>query len=296
MKIGYPCINLGITAIGPKTFRLATYSEAKFKQVVENNLDYLEKLLEFNVSKGLMFLRISSDVIPFASHPVCQVDWRHFYADRLKAIGAIIRKNRMRISMHPDQFVLINSPKEEIFQNSVAELVYHAQLMDSLGLGPSHKIQIHVGGVYDDRQASIERFISRYKLLPPVVRKRLVVENDHRLYSLADCLIISKRTGLPVLLDVFHHKCLNQGESVATALRKSAATWKQRDGLPMVDYSSQKPHGRLGSHVESINVRDFSDFIKSSGRKDFDIMLEIKDKEKSAVKALEILKKLKKIK
>ncbi|MFA6422313.1 MAG: UV DNA damage repair endonuclease UvsE [Candidatus Buchananbacteria bacterium] len=294
MKIGYPCINLSVNS-GAKTFRLATYSEAKLKEVVENNIFYLNEILQFNIANGLLFLRISSGMIPFASHPVCKVDWADFYKDELKKIGNIIKKNKIRISMHPDQFVLINTPKDQVLENSISELIYHNKLLDSFGLDCTHKIQIHVGGVYDDKQLSIQRFIERYKKLPLKVKKRLVVENDDRLYSLADCLFINKKTQIPVLLDVFHHKCYNQGENMALALKKAAATWSKSDGVPILDYSSQKPHARKGNHIESINARDFADFIKNIGRKDFDIMLEIKDKEKSALKAREILKKLKKL-
>ncbi len=290
MKIGYPCINLSIN-LKARTLRLATYSEEKFKEIVENNLNYLGKILEYNIANGILFLRISSDIIPFASHPVCDVDWAQYYSQELKKLGLVIKKNNIRISMHPDQFILLNSPNIKVLKNSISELQYHAKLLDSLKLNNSHKIQIHVGGVYDDKIKSLERFVLNYRKLPSKIKKRIVIENDDRLYSLADCLFINKKTGVPILFDVFHHKCHNQGESISLALKKAATTWKEKDGDPMVDYSSQKAHARKGSHAESLNPRDFLDFAKILGKKNIDVMLEIKDKEKSALKALELLRK-----
>ena len=172
----------------------------------------------------------------------------------------------MRISMHPDQFTLINSPDEGIFERSAAELAYHARVLDLLGLDRTARIQVHVGGVYGDKPASIDRFCARFELLPETVRRRLVVENDDRLYSVADCLQISRRTGVPVLFDSFHHRLNNSGESVAAALAMAAATWKKADGPPMVDYSSQKKGERPGSHAESIDLKHFARFIAADRR------------------------------
>lgn len=192
----------------------------------------------------------------------------------------------MRISMHPDQFTLINSLKGGIFKRSVRELLYHARILDLMGLGMDARIQIHVGGVYGDKNAGIARFIERYTKLPEEVKRRLAIENDDISYTLADCLRISDAVGIPVIFDVFHHELNSSGESIARALEKAAVTWKKRDGILMVDYSSQKRNARKGSHSESIDMKQFSAFLKKSRGIDFDLMLEIKDKEKSAVKAV----------
>ena len=252
-------------------------------------------MLEFNRDHGLLFLRITSDLVPFASHPVCAFPWPEEFAARFAALGSFIRQSAMRISMHPDQFTLINSPNEDIFRRSAAELAYHARVLDLLGLDSTARIQIHAGGVYNDKPASIDRFCSRFEQLPAAVRRRLTVENDDRLYGVADCLVISRRTGIPVLFDSFHHRLNSNGEGTAAALALAAATWKKADGLPMVDYSSQKKGERKGSHAESIDLRHFARFITAAAGIDFDIMLEIKDKEKSALRAREQLVKMKRI-
>ena len=152
------------------------------------------------------------------------------------------------------------------------------------------KIQIHVGGVYGDKQAAIARFVDRYKSLDPSLRRKLVIENDDRLFSLKDCLSVHERTTIPIIFDVFHHQCLNEGETLTMGLELASQTWKKSDGLPMVDYSSQQLGHRPGTHAQSIDLVLFQEFLNQTEGLDFDIMLEIKDKEKSGLKALEVLK------
>ncbi|MFW6129837.1 MAG: UV DNA damage repair endonuclease UvsE, partial [Atribacterota bacterium] len=214
MKLGYPCINISIGCTANSTFRLYNYSEDNMKAKIENNLNCLKKILKFNVEKGLLFFRISSDLVPFASHPVCKFNWKNEFKDEFIKIGNFIKKNNMRISMHPDQFVVINSLKEDVVKRSTDELVYHCDALDTMELDNTAKVQIHVGGVYGDKKKSIKRFIDNYSRMPLKVKKRLVVENDEKSYSLKDCLLISEKIKIPVIFDSFHHSCLNHGENI----------------------------------------------------------------------------------
>ena len=291
MKLGYPCINRSIGCTTNLTFRLASYSEENLLEKVEKNLNCLAKILEYNVKNGLLFFRISSDLVPFASHPICRVDWAKHFEKKFKQIGSYIKKYKIRISMHPDQFVLINSPRKIVVQRSIKELEYHCRVLDLMELDATAKVQIHVGGVYGDKEKSIERFINEYKSLPVIIKKRLVIENDHISYSLKDCISINKRIKISVLFDSFHHQCLNHGESIKEAIKMTQATWQKKDGLLMVDYSSQKPKKRKGTHAEHINIKQFEQFIKTTKGLNFDLMLEIKDKERSALKAIKVLVK-----
>ena len=290
MRIGYPCINRSLDCTSSSTFRLASYSENRFLQTVQNNLHCLKHILHYNLDHGMGFFRISSDIIPFASHPVCSVDWGRVYRKELVSTGDFIKNHNMRVSMHPDQFTLINSPNETVLTQSRSELSYHAYFLDLMKLGYDAKIQIHVGGVYGDKKAAISRFITNYELLSPAVKNRVVIENDDRLFSLKDCLDIHHATGIPVLLDIFHHQCLNNGETLQEALRLTVPTWQEQDGIPIVDYSLQQEGARKGKHRESINSADFKSFLNEARGFSFDLMLEIKDKEKSALKALDIMK------
>jgi UV DNA damage endonuclease len=282
MKIGYPCINRSIGCTANSTFRLRNYSEENLIQKVSHNLSCLKKILKFNVENQLLFFRISSDLVPFASHPVCQFDWVDHFKNDFKKIGAYIKTHKIRISMHPDPFVLINAKNKDIVQRSVKELDYHCLVLDSMELNATAKIQIHVGGVYGDQEKSVQRFIENYQSLPLKIKKRLVIENDHRSYSLKDCLSIHKKTKIPIIFDTYHHECLNNRESFRDAITKAHKTWKNKDGKLMIDYSSEGE--KKGAHSETINIRLFKKFLEQTQGLDFDVMLEIKDKEKSALK------------
>jgi len=292
MKIGYPCINNRIGCTANKTFRLASYSEERLKKTIKANLECLQKILEYNVSKGMLFFRIGSPLVPFASHPVCKFNWQNHFKKEFKKIGNYIKKNKMRISMHPDQFVLINALKKSIVKKSIKELAYHCQVLDLLELDASAKVQIHVGGVYENKEKSIKRFVKEYKKLPTFIKKRLAIENDHHMYSLKDCFYIHKKIGIPIIFDSFHHECYNNGESLKQAINLANKTWKKKDGCLMIDYSNQKKGERKGTHTENINIKKFTEFIKETKALNLDIMLEIKDKEKSALKAIKILKEV----
>ena len=286
MKLGYPCVNLGIGCKANTTFRLASYSEDRFIKSVENNLECLNRILKFNVENGLLFFRISSDTIPFASHPVCTFDWLNHFRAAFRKTGDFIRENDVRISMHPDQFIVLNSPKDDVVERSVKELEYHCMMLDQMDLGSSAKVQIHVGGVYGDKDGAMDRFVRRYDMLDPSVRQRLVIENDDRLFSLRDCMTIHNKCGIPVLFDVFHHECLNNGEEIRDCFEMISRTWKIKDGVPMVDYSNQEIGKRTGTHAKTIDLAKFKRFLRMIGGMELDIMLEIKDKERSALTAL----------
>ena len=289
MRIGYPCINRSIGCTANSTFRLKSYSEGRLFDTVANNLACLERILQENAQNGLLFFRVSSDIVPFASHEVCRADWVGAFRKDLARIGRLVRREGMRLSMHPDQFVLINALDPDIVRRSVAELEYHAELLDLMQLNRSAKVQIHVGGMYGDRERAMDRFVLEYRRLTPRVRKRLVIENDDRLFPLADCMDIYTRTGVPVVCDVFHHEVLNRSESTPEALAAAAATWKKTDGPAMVDYSSQASGRRPGAHTESIAESHFRRFVRLADGAHMDLMLEIKDKEKSALKALRLV-------
>jgi len=288
MRIGYPCINLSLDCRPSRTLRLANLTWDRLRALVAGNLACLERIVRWNAERGLLFLRITSDLVPLASHPANRFPWEEEFAPDFSRIGDLIRAARMRISMHPGQYTLLNSPRPEVVAAARADLAYHARVLDLLGLDRTAKIQIHIGGRYGDKAAALERFVREVERLDPAVRARLVVENDERLFNLDDCLAVSRATGLPVLLDVFHREVYPDGRTLPEALAAARATWGPQDGPPMVDYSSPLPGGRPGSHAHTLDEAHFRRFLAESAPHDFDLMLEVKDKEQSALRALEI--------
>lgn len=142
---------------------------------------------------------------------------------------------------------------------------------------------------------AMKNFEKNYNtILSPNVRRRLVVENDDRLYNVNDCLSIHDRTGVPLLFDSFHHRCYQSGGSlsVTNAFQMCCETWSKKDGLPMADYSDQEFGYRKGRHCTSIDLKDFRKFILQTRGLDYDLMLEIKDKQISATKAMDMLHEL----
>lgn len=290
MKIGYPCLNLSLGCTSSGTFRLRSFSPRLLGEKAASNLECLRRILTYNIAHDILFFRITSDLVPFASHPVCRCDWRRRFRVEFTGIGDFIRRHGIRISMHPDQFTLINAHDRGIVARSVRELRYHADVLDALGLDRAAKIQIHVGGLYGDRKKSIERFITRYRLLDERLRQRLVIENDDRNFTVADCLRIHHETGVPVLLDVFHHSLNNRGEPIEDVFPRVFSTWGRNDGLPMLDFSAQARGARRGTHIRSLPPSRFAQFLSCSKPYDFDVMLEIKDKERSARAAVRLAK------
>ncbi len=289
MKLGYPCINWNIGCTANSTFRLKSYSKQRLIDTVTANLACLERILAWNKQHNLLFFRLGSQLVPFASHPVCRFNWHKHFKDQFKQIGTYIKKNKMRISMHPDQFVLLNSPDTGVTKRSIKEVQYHCDVLDLMGLDATAKVQLHVGGRYGDKPAAIERFVQRYKKLSPQVKKRLVIENDHISYTLHDCLSIHRQTGIPLVFDNLHHAILNNHEPVRAAVLSAKKTWKKKDGVLMVDYSEQKKGGSRGSHADSITLSSFKTFLRQTKGLNFDVMLEIKDKETSALQAIQYL-------
>ena len=292
MKLGYPCLNTQFPQRGSRTFRLASYSSDRLCEAIAANLDGLRAILQYNIGQGLLHFRILSSLIPFASHPICTYPWETDFAGQFRALGQLARQHGLRLSLHPDQFTLLNSPAGQITENSIRELAYQARLLDLMELDATHKIQIHIGGVYGDKPRSLARFVDRYQQLPEAIRRRLVIENDDRQYSLRDCLWVHTVCGTPIVFDVFHHALLNEGEPLADAFRVFSRTWQGGHGSPMVDYSSQEPGARAGTHAATLDDRDFTHFLRKTKAFDFDLMLEMKDKEQSALRALAVARQL----
>lgn len=145
MRIGYVC-HTYLVDFHYKTLHAKTLSKETFLSIVKHNLEVLQKQMEYNVEHDISFQRITSELIPFASSSLCPIDWKLEFAETLQSIGAFILQHRIRVSMHPGQYTILNSPVDKVTKQSIAELQYHADLLDCLGLDSTHKIVLHLGG------------------------------------------------------------------------------------------------------------------------------------------------------
>jgi UV DNA damage endonuclease len=291
IRIGYACINTKFASPN-RTCRLKNATPEKIIELASANVQALQPILEWNAAQGIELFRITSDLIPFGSHPVNTVPWRRILQPQLARLGEVIAKNRLRVSMHPGQFTILNSPRPEVVANSVKELEYHAAVLEALGVDDSHKIVIHLGGIYEDKRESLSRFIENCKGLERRIKERLVIENDERCYTIADALGASKAIAVPVVFDVFHHRWNPALEqlSVRSIIGRAAKTWRKRDGRVKIHYSNQWPGGPAGAHSKSINVGKFLQFYDTIHDLELDIMLEVKDKQRSVLKLLQALR------
>jgi UV DNA damage endonuclease len=134
MNLGYPCSNITIDSYASRSFSLASYSADLLLETVGLNLDALMVILEWNLAHDIHYFRLPTTLIPFGSHPVMDADWKHHFADQLATIGAFIVGNNMRITVHPGQYILLNSPSPDVRVQNIADLNHQCDLFDLLGL------------------------------------------------------------------------------------------------------------------------------------------------------------------
>lgn len=288
MKIGYACLTVGVPNTELKTCLLKNASDEKLTELIKHNLNSLDNMIEYNINNNIELFRISSSLIPFASNPVNQIIWWEVFEKQLKKIGRKIVKSGMRVSMHPGQYTVLNSADETVVNNAIADLNYHACLLDSLGVGSAHKIILHVGGVYNDKKQAIKRFIKNYDRLEETVKKRLVIENDDKSYTISDVLEIGRLLEIPVVFDNLHHRVnpCDGNKSDFDWIDECQTTWKTADGDQKIHYSQQNPDKKNGSHSKTIKITEFMDYFQALESRKLDIMLEVKDKNLSAIKCI----------
>ena len=283
MNIGYACIALGVPGSQLKTCRLANATDSTLSKLIENNLKALEALLRYNAREDIQLFRISSELIPFGSHPAVHFPWTELFAPQLAVLGGIIHQSGMRVSMHPGQYTLLNAKDVSVTQRSIDDIRYHAAVLDVLETDNTHKIVLHIGGAYGDKAQSIKRFKTHFKELDPRIRQRIVLENDDRHFHIGEVLETASALGIPALFDSLHHTNNNCGGSDAYWIAACRPTWDSRQ---KIHYSQQAADRKPGAHSDTIHVREFLDFCEDLPDRDIDIMLEVKDKNLSAVKCM----------
>lgn len=288
MNIGYACLTVGVPDTAQRSCFTQNASEEKLLEIIGHNLNSLEKIIDYNIRSDIRLFRISSGLIPFGSSSVNKLEWWVIFACRFQQISEKIRQNKIRVSMHPGQYTVLNSPDEDVVLRSIADLNYHTKVLQCLGVGVEHKIVLHIGGVYNDKRQAVKRFIANYNRLDEGVKSRLVLENDDKSYNICDVLEIAFTLGVPVIYDNLHNyinPCDKKG-SDSYWINECKKTWKTGDGSQKIHYSQQAYEKKPGSHSESIRIDEFMAFYGSLDSKDIDVMLEVKDKNLSAVKCI----------
>ncbi|NLE76362.1 MAG: UV DNA damage repair endonuclease UvsE [Chloroflexi bacterium] len=276
------------------------------------SLAYLRDLFAYLQRAGIGMYRMSSDLAPYVTHP----EMPQFHgqieecAPELAALGQTAREQGLRLSFHPSQYVVLNTPDDGLAARSAADIETQASILEGMGLGSEAVVVLHVGGLYGDRGAAREWFARRFEgLLTPMAQRRLVLENDEKSFGLVDTYWIHQRTGIRLVFDNLHHQNnpgdLPMGEALALAL----STWPA-DQRPKAHFSSPRTEARVvrqpdpaggrpvdvlrpplwTQHADFVNPFEFTSFLRQvQGLRPFDVMLEIKAKDLALLRLREDL-------
>lgn len=267
---------------------------------LRHSLAMVREVVAYLERHDLRMYRMASALAPYASHPDLPQfrDQVRECAQELAELGVTVRAAGIRLSTHPGQYTVLNSEAPAVRAAAAAELEVQASLLDAMGLDEEAVVVLHVGSAAGGHEAAFDRFRRGLEHLSDRARARLVLENDDRSFALVDVLALAEDTGLRVVWDVLHHRCLDPAaipdrEAMATAF----ATWPAGT-TPKVHFSSPRldVHERatrvgrrvtrrtvlpqLRAHADLIDPIAFEYFVRSAaGQRPFDVMLEAKAKD-----------------
>jgi len=250
----------------------------KLSALCAENAAALMSALQFCAANGIGCFRVNSQILPLKTHPEVGYELEELPGGRqiieqFRRCGRFAKQAGVRTTFHPDQFVVLNSPKPDVVASSVREIEYQAEVAHWIG---ADIINIHAGGAYGDKAAALERFAEGLARLSKSARKRLTVENDDKVYTPADLLPMCKAEGVPLVYDVHHHRCNPDGMTVEQATKKALATWDREPlfhiSSPIAGWDGPTPQ----RHHDFIDVRDFPECWR---RKMITVEVEAKAKE-----------------
>jgi UV DNA damage endonuclease len=231
----------------------------KLSGLCHTNAAALAAALRFCAENGIGCFRVNSRILPLKTHPTCGYDMAHLpngsqIVRDFSACGDFARANDIRLSFHPDQFVVLNSPRPEVVDRSLEELEYQAEVAGWIG---ADVVNIHGGGAYGDKQTALARFARNLDRLSEQARRLLSVENDDITYTPADLLPLCRTEGVPLVYDVHHHRCNPDELSIDEATRQAIKTWDRQPlfhiSSPIEGWQGPKPR----RHHDFIDLEDF---------------------------------------
>lgn len=274
MKATSPtCVRLGLCcqfAREPIKFRTTTATDLlkharteqlrRLSELCLANAEALLASLRYCAAHGIGAFRINSQILPIKTHPdagyaVTDLPDAARITNAFRDGGTFARVHGLRLSFHPDQFVVLNSPNPVTLSRSLAELDYQTEVAEWVG---ADTINLHGGGAYGDKPAALRTLSHNIERLPAPVRSRLTLENDDKVYTPRDLLPVCEATETPLVYDVHHHRCLADGLSIEEATARATATWRGREPLfhlssPLEGWAGPKPE----RHHDYIAPSDF---------------------------------------
>lgn len=294
MRFGLCCLFLN----EPVSFRTTTAKALsalgrddqlrKLSGICQDNASNLLLALETVQRLGIGAFRIMSPLFPRMTHPavgysLAELPDGSAIAGLLDTCRGFAMQHDIRLSFHPDQFVVLSSPHPAVVTNSIRELEYQAGLAEALG---ADVINIHAGGVYGDKLAALQRFGEVFPDLPDSVKSRLTLENDDVSYTVRDLLPVCERLSIPLVYDVHHHRCNPDGLSVEEATNLAGATWRRRGREQYCHVSSPRAGWNGGSPKPHADYIDPADFPVCWRGREMTVDVEAKAKELAVVRLL----------
>ena len=298
MNIGYACINMTLGSQKPKITTNRGMIRKTFdakgltyvSELVLQNVRDLVEVIKWNEKNNIKFYRMSSEIFPWMSeYDFTQLPDYGKISTLLLGAGNLAKRYNQRLTFHPGPFNVLASPNDNVVQKTIIDLNKHSQIMDMMGLSttPYNKINIHVGGVYGDKESALQRWVDGFKLLDDNTRSRLTVENDDKqsAYTVCDLMFIHEHTGIPIVFDYHHHTCHPDGMSHKEALEMAISTWP--DGItPIVHVSEPRDEKNFRAHHDYVQNK-----VDTYGY-NVDIMMEAKAKELAVLEYRNLHKEL----
>lgn len=254
------------------------------------NLQDILTMMDWNELNGIKVFRLSSELFPHKSNPRIENYTFDFAIPLLIEIGKRAQLYGQRLTFHPGQYNVVGTPNANSFQQTIADLSYHAEVMDLMNLDHNSVMVVHGGGIYQDKPETIKRWCKQYYQLPENVRNRLVLENCEKCFSIEDCLAISKEINIPVVFDTHHYDCYcllhpeQSFQSPSYYIPLILDSWKKREIKPKF-HISQQGMGRIGHHSDYIDtIPEYLLEIPEKYKIAIDIMVEAKMKEQSILR------------
>ena len=257
----------------------------KLRTVALSNLVALQDIIKYNIKNDIHFYRITSALIPLVTHPeVGYWGHREILKKDFEYVGQLIKESNMRVDTHPDEFNVINSSNPRVVENTIINLTRQVEWFEDMNYKDG-KMVMHVGGATGGKEAAIARFIENFNKFPENIKSKLIIENDDKTYTARETLMLCKTLNIPMVLDIHHHNCNNNGDKITDILGDILSTWDKETLPPKMHFSSPKDINLIDKvdkkHADFINPIDFINFIEvlKEFNRDVDIMLECKEKD-----------------
>ncbi|KAL8904630.1 MAG: hypothetical protein Q9171_006976, partial [Xanthocarpia ochracea] len=268
------------------------------EQLCLANVRDIPKMLRWNDRYGIKFMRLSSEMFPFASHPEYGYKLAPFASNDLAEVGKVAAALGHRLTTHPGQYTQLGSPRKSVIDNALRDLDYHAEMLSLLKLPPQQDrdavMILHLGGVFGDKEATLARFRENYATLPQGVKDRLVLENDDVSWSVHELLPLCEELNIPLVLDYHHHNIIFDATQIREGTKdiidlypRILATWKRKNITPKMHYSEPTPEAITGRQRRKHNPRVAT---LPPCPNDMDLMIEAKDKEQAVFELMRTFK------